>query len=228
MPNPRGVNSLDELRALTGQEAGASDWLTVTQEMINRFADVTDHHRSRLSDCLAASAVDARSGRGARQFQDEGQLRLQPAAICLASAGGRANPCPVDASESGRERSDLVSHRGCGRVGKTCCGSGVAGPLLLGSADRYAAKFRAHPFGQRLCGARFRTNVLVPVTIGQRVIPLQQDKLFTFLRMQPPMVCFALGIHTVVAFIRAADLHRFYSPTSIRLPRSRKCYSKCY
>jgi acyl dehydratase len=45
MPNPRVVNSLDELRALTGQEAGASDWLTVTQEMINRFADVTDDHQ---------------------------------------------------------------------------------------------------------------------------------------------------------------------------------------
>jgi acyl dehydratase len=45
MPNPRVVNSLDELRALTGQEVGASDWLTVTQEMINRFADVTDDHQ---------------------------------------------------------------------------------------------------------------------------------------------------------------------------------------
>jgi acyl dehydratase len=45
MPNPRVVNSLDELRALTGQEVGASDWFTVTQEMINRFADVTDDHQ---------------------------------------------------------------------------------------------------------------------------------------------------------------------------------------
>ena len=45
MPNPRVVDSLDELRALTGQEVGASDWLTITQEMINRFADVTDDHQ---------------------------------------------------------------------------------------------------------------------------------------------------------------------------------------
>ena len=45
MPNPRVVNGLDELRALTGQEVGASDWLTITQEMINRFADVTDDHQ---------------------------------------------------------------------------------------------------------------------------------------------------------------------------------------
>ena len=45
MPNPRVVKNLDELRALTGQEVGVSDWLTVTQEMINRFADVTDDHQ---------------------------------------------------------------------------------------------------------------------------------------------------------------------------------------
>jgi acyl dehydratase len=45
MPNPRIVNGLDELRTLVGQEAGTSDWLTVTQDMINRFADATDDHQ---------------------------------------------------------------------------------------------------------------------------------------------------------------------------------------
>ncbi len=45
MPNPRVVNGLEELRALTGQEVGASDWLTVTQEMIDRFADLTGDHQ---------------------------------------------------------------------------------------------------------------------------------------------------------------------------------------
>jgi len=45
MPNPRVVNGLEELRTLTGQEVGVSDWLTVTQEMINRFADVTGDHQ---------------------------------------------------------------------------------------------------------------------------------------------------------------------------------------
>ena len=45
MPNPRVINGLEELRTLTGQEIGVSDWLTVTQEMINRFADVTDDHQ---------------------------------------------------------------------------------------------------------------------------------------------------------------------------------------
>ena len=45
MANARVINGLDELRALTGQEVGVSDWLTVTQDMINRFADVTGDHQ---------------------------------------------------------------------------------------------------------------------------------------------------------------------------------------
>ena len=45
MPNPRVVNGLDELRALIGQEAGASEWVTVTQGMIDQFADLTDDHQ---------------------------------------------------------------------------------------------------------------------------------------------------------------------------------------
>ena len=45
MPIPRIVNGLEGLRALTGQEVCASDWFTVTQETINRFADVTGDHQ---------------------------------------------------------------------------------------------------------------------------------------------------------------------------------------
>lgn len=45
MSNPRVINGLDELRALTGQEVGVSDWLPVTQEMINRFADLSGDHQ---------------------------------------------------------------------------------------------------------------------------------------------------------------------------------------
>ncbi len=41
MSNPRIINGLDELRSLIGQEAGVSDWTAVTQEMINRFAELT-------------------------------------------------------------------------------------------------------------------------------------------------------------------------------------------
>jgi acyl dehydratase len=37
--------SLDELRAALGTEIGLSAWRTVSQDMINRFADATDDHQ---------------------------------------------------------------------------------------------------------------------------------------------------------------------------------------
>jgi acyl dehydratase len=45
MPNPRLIHGLDELRSLVGQEAGASDWFTVSQSLIQQFADLTDDHQ---------------------------------------------------------------------------------------------------------------------------------------------------------------------------------------
>ena len=41
----RVIQGLEELRSLVGQEAGVSDWVTVTQEMIDRFADLTNDHQ---------------------------------------------------------------------------------------------------------------------------------------------------------------------------------------
>ena len=37
--------TLDELRAAIGTEIGLSDWRTVSQAMINEFADATDDHQ---------------------------------------------------------------------------------------------------------------------------------------------------------------------------------------
>jgi|SRR5215469_433400 acyl dehydratase len=45
MHKARVINGLEELRQLTGQEVGVSDWIEVTQEMINRFADITGDHQ---------------------------------------------------------------------------------------------------------------------------------------------------------------------------------------
>ena len=45
MSNPRVINGLDELRSLTGQEVGVSDWMPVTQDMIDRFAEVSGDHQ---------------------------------------------------------------------------------------------------------------------------------------------------------------------------------------
>lgn len=41
----RVIEGLDELRTLAGQEVGVSDWLSVTQDMIDRFADLTADHQ---------------------------------------------------------------------------------------------------------------------------------------------------------------------------------------
>jgi acyl dehydratase len=38
---PRIIHGTEELRTLVGQELGVSDWLTVTQELIDRFAELT-------------------------------------------------------------------------------------------------------------------------------------------------------------------------------------------
>lgn len=37
----RVVNGIEELRTLVGQEAGCSDWYTITQDQIARFAELT-------------------------------------------------------------------------------------------------------------------------------------------------------------------------------------------
>jgi acyl dehydratase len=39
------VNGADEIKALAGRDLGASDWLDVTQERINTFADATGDHQ---------------------------------------------------------------------------------------------------------------------------------------------------------------------------------------
>jgi acyl dehydratase len=36
---------IDEIRASIGREAGVSDWFTVTQDLINRFADLSGDHQ---------------------------------------------------------------------------------------------------------------------------------------------------------------------------------------
>ncbi|WP_327152330.1 MaoC family dehydratase [Nocardia sp. NBC_01329] len=41
----RVFESVDDLLAARGEEVGSSDWLTVTQEQIDRFADATFDHQ---------------------------------------------------------------------------------------------------------------------------------------------------------------------------------------
>lgn len=41
----REINSIEELRSLTGQEVAVSDWFEVAQDRINLFADATGDHQ---------------------------------------------------------------------------------------------------------------------------------------------------------------------------------------
>ena len=42
---PTTVNGIEELKGLVGQTIGPSDWREVTQEDINKFADVSGDHQ---------------------------------------------------------------------------------------------------------------------------------------------------------------------------------------
>lgn len=41
----RVIDGIDELKTLSGQEVGVSDWFEVTQERVNQFADATEDHQ---------------------------------------------------------------------------------------------------------------------------------------------------------------------------------------
>src|SRR4051794_12399986 len=45
MVSTRTVQTVDELKALVGQELGVGEWLDVTQDRVNQFADVTGDHQ---------------------------------------------------------------------------------------------------------------------------------------------------------------------------------------
>ncbi|GAA1547902.1 MULTISPECIES: MaoC family dehydratase [Brevibacterium] len=41
----RTLNGIDEITSLVGTELGSSEWMTIDQDAINTFADVTDDHQ---------------------------------------------------------------------------------------------------------------------------------------------------------------------------------------
>lgn len=50
------IHGLDELRAAVGNDLGTSDWLTITQERVNTFADATGDHQWIHVDVERATA----------------------------------------------------------------------------------------------------------------------------------------------------------------------------
>jgi acyl dehydratase len=109
----RAFKSLAELRSAAGQEIGTSPWMTVTQDLIDRFADVTDDHHWIHVDPARA----ARSPLGTTIAHGYLTLSLIPAMIrdlySVAGVGSRLNygsnrvrfPTPVP--RDGRLRTHL-------------------------------------------------------------------------------------------------------------------------
>jgi len=109
----REFKSLAELKAATGQAVGTSPWMTVTQDLIDRFADVTDDHQWIHVDPVRA----ARSPLGTTIAHGYLTLSLIPAMIrdlySVAGVGSRLNygsnrirfPTPVP--RDGRVRTHL-------------------------------------------------------------------------------------------------------------------------
>ena len=50
------LHGLDEVRAAVGRDLGTSDWLEITQDRVNLFADATDDHQWIHVDIAAAKA----------------------------------------------------------------------------------------------------------------------------------------------------------------------------
>jgi acyl dehydratase len=51
------VTSIDELKGLVGQELGVGQWVEITQERVNAFADVTGDHQYIHVDPARAAAT---------------------------------------------------------------------------------------------------------------------------------------------------------------------------
>ncbi|HKQ82267.1 MAG TPA: MaoC family dehydratase [Steroidobacteraceae bacterium] len=55
MKGPVRSAELQELQALVGKELGTSQWVTIGQDLVDRFADLTDDHQPIHVDPVAAA-----------------------------------------------------------------------------------------------------------------------------------------------------------------------------
>ena len=108
----RTIDGIDELRSLVGQEVGVSDWLEVTQGMIDSFADVTrdtqwihaDVERAR-HEAEAAAPARERLVRARHSTPAEGTSTAGVAAAAAALAARfAAAPVAADYEDSGPGR----------------------------------------------------------------------------------------------------------------------------
>ncbi len=107
------IRDLDELRRQIGREVAVSDWVTVTQERINLFAEATDDHQWIHVDPARAKKESPFGGTVAHGFLTLSLLpRLSADAIALPEAKLTVNyglnrvrfPAPVRAGQRVRGR----------------------------------------------------------------------------------------------------------------------------
>ena len=97
MPDNTVVTTVDELRKWVGKETGVSDWLLITQDRVNAFAD----YRDRLHLLGTAAWRDARiTSRAMRLTSDE----LAADNCFFATAPLHHNHRVVQECRSGRRR----------------------------------------------------------------------------------------------------------------------------
>ncbi len=85
MSTPRTIATIEDLRALVGHELGSTEWVEITQERVDLFADATEDHQWIHVDVERAEAG--------------------PSAAPSRTASSPCRCCPPSAPSSSRSRS---------------------------------------------------------------------------------------------------------------------------
>jgi acyl dehydratase len=112
------IEGIDELRTLAGQEVAVSDWLEITQERVNQFADATGDHQWIHVDRERARRESPFGGTIAHGFltlsllpklgSESLKLRHAPATTINYGADRIRFPHPVRVGDRVRSRTKLV------------------------------------------------------------------------------------------------------------------------
>jgi acyl dehydratase len=116
---PRVIEGIDALKELVGQEVGCSDWLEVTQDLIDAFAEVTHDRQWIHVDPVRARTESPNGTTIAHGFLTMGLLsRLHGQAVRVQGGFSRSInygfnrvrfPAPVPAGARIRARSTLLA-----------------------------------------------------------------------------------------------------------------------
>jgi acyl dehydratase len=87
----RILRSLDEIQKLTGQEVGVTDWMEMSQERINRFADASDDRQWIHIEIARAKAESPYGTTIAHGFLTLSLMSAMLASVVRFEIGGKMN-----------------------------------------------------------------------------------------------------------------------------------------